>query len=144
VTAVVCCVLCGMTAVDLPEDHACRPNLAQRDLDRLAAEVPQGLSDFYSLYCTARSRSRAQSVSAPSGSPEARLGGLCRTVAAATEGTRNSTLFWAASRLAEMAGELRMNAALQALVHAAAESGLDGREIARTIDSALKTRGVVA
>jgi hypothetical protein len=33
-----CCIYCGRVAVDLPVDHACRPNLSQEDLAELEAD----------------------------------------------------------------------------------------------------------
>lgn len=76
---------------------------------------------------------------APNGSPSARLSGLLRTVERAQPGTRNETLFWAASRAAEMVaeGSLSSSEATRHLVTAAAVAGLPDAEARRTIASAL-------
>lgn len=60
-----------------------------------------------------------------------RLQGLLRTVESAREGTRNTTLFWAACTLFEFSP-----ADMDQLAAAAARNGLADREIARTIWSA--------
>jgi hypothetical protein len=74
---------------------------------------------------------------------EASLAGLVRTVALAGEGRRNSSLHWAASRVAEMSarGEIARHHADAALIAAAAHCGLDQREAAATIASAFRTGG---
>jgi hypothetical protein len=69
--------------------------------------------------------------------------GLLRTMATATDGTRNSTLFWAASRVVKdlHAGRVTPRAATETLDDlevAARAVGLDESEIARTIRSALR------
>jgi hypothetical protein len=75
-----------------------------------------------------------------SGTPDGRLAGLLRTVQQARPGTRNETLFWAASRAAEMVSERKADAgdiAVQ-LAGAAAAAGLPEVEARRTIASALR------
>jgi hypothetical protein len=75
-----------------------------------------------------------------SGQPGKRLDGLLRTVSAAKPGTRNDTLFWAASRIAEMtaAGDADARDAAQQLLAAAVSAGLSEQEAMRTIASATK------
>lgn len=77
---------------------------------------------------------------APSGQPSKRLDGLLRKVAGATPGSRNDTLFWAASRAAEMtaAGEADERDAARQLLAAAVSAGLPEQESARTITSAMR------
>lgn len=72
-------------------------------------------------------RSHAGTVASGPG----RLQGLVRTVESARPGTRNNALFWAAATLAEFAPQ-----DMDQIAAAAARSGLDEREIARTIHSA--------
>ena len=74
------------------------------------------------------------------GSPGGRLAGLLRTVERARPGTRNDTLFWAASRAAEIVaeGSLAAAAATGQLAAAAAVAGLPEPEALRTIASALR------
>jgi hypothetical protein len=74
------------------------------------------------------------------GTPGARLAGLLRTVEQARPGTRNETLFWAASRASEMAGEGKADARDVAgqLVSAALSAGLPEDEARRTITSAMR------
>jgi Bifunctional DNA primase/polymerase, N-terminal len=69
--------------------------------------------------------------------------GLIRTVALASEGTRNGALYWATHRARDMvvAGELDRAAGaqvLEALRGAAAHAGLTEREAGRTIASAMR------
>ncbi len=73
----------------------------------------------------------------PDPRPAARhdLGPLARWVAAQPEGNRNAGLFWAANR----ALENDPAADLSPLAAAARQAGLDGPEIARTLDSARRT-----
>ena len=87
------------------------------------AELPNGVRHF-----------------APAGQPSKRLDGLLRTVGAAKPGTRNDTLFWAASRAAEMAaaGEVAGRDAAGQLLAAASSAGLSEQESVRTIASAMK------
>jgi hypothetical protein len=70
------------------------------------------------------------------GAVSARVAGLVRTVESAKEGTRNDTLYWAASRAAELSGNER-DAAIDALLHAAGCAGLSAREAWRTVQSAI-------
>jgi hypothetical protein len=67
--------------------------------------------------------------------------GLVAAVATAPEGTRNDRLFWAARQVADdyHSGRVRdPRPALDDIALAAARTGLEEREIARTIDSAFK------
>jgi len=71
--------------------------------------------------------------------------GLIGRLAGAAEGERNSTLYWAASRIVSDAGSGRVgvddaDAALRALHRAAVRTGLTETEIDRTIRSALAGR----
>jgi hypothetical protein len=77
---------------------------------------------------------------ASSGTTGKRLEGLLRTVEQAKPGTRNETLFWAASRAAEMTaeGSITPADATAHLAAAAAAAGLTEHEALRTIQSALK------
>lgn len=76
----------------------------------------------------------------PSGEPGKRLEGLLRTVSGAKAGTRNDTLFWAASRAAEMtaAGHADVRDTARQLLDAAVSVGLSEQESMRTITSAMK------
>ena len=73
--------------------------------------------------------------SGPALPPGGRLDALARWVARLPEGNRNDGLFWAACR----ALDDDPAADLAVLAAAAAETGLDDREIARTLDSARRT-----
>jgi hypothetical protein len=64
------------------------------------------------------------------------VAGLARAVESAPEGQRNTTLYWASCRVAEMDPADR-DAALDVLMHAAGCAGLSAREVSRTIESAL-------
>jgi RepB DNA-primase from phage plasmid len=79
------------------------------------------------------------------GGGSAVIDGLLRKVADAPIGTRNASLFWAASRVVEhvLRGEFVEAPALNQLRRAAMEAGLDEQEIEQTIGSAL-ARGSVA
>jgi hypothetical protein len=70
----------------------------------------------------------------------AQLAGLARTVDGAVEGQRNSTLFWAANRAAELAREGRIApGAARELMHSlGARCGLPVTEVRRTIASAFR------
>jgi hypothetical protein len=74
------------------------------------------------------------------GTPGGRLAGLLRAVERARPGTRNETLFWAASRAAEMIaeGSLTTDDASGQLAAAAGAVGLPEAEALRTIASALR------
>jgi hypothetical protein len=69
------------------------------------------------------------------------LRGLARTVMNAQEGQRNATLFWAACRAAEHGGD---QFAKDVLIDAALRVGLDQRGAAATINSGLRTAGVLS
>lgn len=73
---------------------------------------------------------------------EAALAGICRTVATASPGSRNSLLFWGAVRCAKIIsrGELSRQHAEAVLTECAARIGLDHIEIPRTIASAFNRR----
>ena len=72
----------------------------------------------------------------------AQLAGLVRTIASAPRGQRNASLFWAASRAAELVatGALSKPHAEAALIIAAARAGLDHIEAGRTVASAFTRR----
>lgn len=72
----------------------------------------------------------------------AQLAGLIRTIAIAPQGQRNASLFWAASRTAEIIaqGQLSRPHAEAILIEAAARAGLDHLESSRTIASAFTRR----
>lgn len=78
----------------------------------------------------------------PAAHIEAQLAGLVRMVAAAPQGQRNASLFWAAARTLELvaAGELSKPHAESVLLEAAAHAGLDRLEAGRTIKSAFDRR----
>jgi hypothetical protein len=80
----------------------------------------------------------------PAAHIEAQLAGLIRTIAAAPQGRRNASLFWAASRAAEIIaqGQLSGPHAEAVLIEAASRAGMDHLEAARTIKSAFKRRAV--
>lgn len=69
---------------------------------------------------------------------ESALDGLCKTVVAAAEGSRNDALFWALCRGFEhvAAGGLVESRMLDALSSAGVEAGLGGGEVRATIGSA--------
>jgi hypothetical protein len=157
-----CCILCGMTCVDLPDDHGCRPNLSEDNWEQLRrAEATPGRSapSFYDLFDKPRRRAqtpddlrRAAARAAGGGRtpPQlviARLDGIIATLAKAKEGERNTILHWAACRVAEMlaAGELdNPRRAADALGTVALDIGLDPSEIGKTITSGFDIYGVVA
>jgi len=68
--------------------------------------------------------------------------GIARTVALAAHGQRNATLFWGASRCAEMVaqGDLSRPHAEAVLIECAARTGLDHAEAISTIRSAFGRR----
>jgi hypothetical protein len=147
--AVICCLLCGKTGLDLPTDHGCRPNLPPDQM----ASLERGREDeesenFYDLWVKRHDKPRGTTAHRESsGTPQARVLGLSRTVSSATPGTRNATLFRAACRVAEMVarGELRCpDEAWTALVYAGAQAGLYAAEIAATIESARTSSGVAS
>jgi hypothetical protein len=78
-------------------------------------------------------------VHAPRDGPR-RLAGLLRFIATAPIGERNSTAFWGACRLAEMAaaGELSQEQALALAVEAASRTGLSHNEALCTARSAFR------
>lgn len=78
----------------------------------------------------------------PAAHIEAQLVGLVRVVAASQPGQRNASLFWGASRAAELvaAGEISKPHAEAVLLEAAALAGLDHLEAGRTIKSAFDRR----
>ena len=69
---------------------------------------------------------------------------LAQFVSASPKGQRNTRLHWAAARAAEIAARNRITAesAGRRLVLAAAAGGYHGQEVARTIDSAFRRRGL--
>jgi hypothetical protein len=69
------------------------------------------------------------------GDCDARLRGLVRRVMSASEGERNSTLYWAACRASEMGGS---SFAAEVLEGAAMRAGLSGAEARATVRSAFK------
>jgi len=144
-TVVVCCVMCGRTALADKADHHCRPNLSPADLERLQREAARPkLGSIFDLRQPRRRLLPAPtvvSVSAPG-----RLSGLARTVREANVGERNSTLHWAACRAGEMVTEGALRdpwEAARSLAEAAEHAGLGGPEIAATIRSGFKASGVV-
>jgi len=80
---------------------------------------------------------------APSTLHHPSLGGLIRAVAGASEGQRNSTIFWAACRAGEMivAGLIGKSEVVEILVESAARCGLPRDEAHRTVLSGLKKTG---
>jgi hypothetical protein len=68
----------------------------------------------------------------------ARFDGLVDLVAAATEGTRNARLYWAACRLAELIGEGAPPAWSDILARAGVAAGLPEAEARRTVRSGLQ------
>lgn len=81
---------------------------------------------------------RSRGPAAVRAAPRARLRGLLASVIDAQPGTRNSMLFWAASRAAEMAGEglIDHDVARSDVEKAGACAGLGDAEVRRTVDSA--------
>lgn len=76
----------------------------------------------------------------PEGDPDSRVDAVCRLVATAGKGQRNSLLFWAACRFAERIRDRRMGstAAERLLVDAARAAGLSDQEARRTVRSAMR------
>lgn len=74
----------------------------------------------------------------------ARVAGVLSVVQKATEGTRNDTIHWAASRFAEFveAGQIGSGEAERLLNDAARSIGIEGVEATRTIRGALQRGGV--
>jgi hypothetical protein len=72
-----------------------------------------------------------------------KLEGILRTIAQATEGTRNQICFWGGCRLAEMAavGLLSRDTAMALAIEAATRSGLPRLEAIRTLQSAFRLGG---
>ena len=71
------------------------------------------------------------------GRDAARLAGLVRQVAQAPERRRNNTLYWVGKRLAEMVPQGAPPAWRAELERAGLDAGLEVREVAETLDSAL-------
>jgi putative DNA primase/helicase len=73
-------------------------------------------------------------------SSERKLEGVLRTIAQATEGTRNQVLYWGSCRLAEMTaiGLLSRDTAMALALSAASRSGLPRLEAMRTVKSAFR------
>jgi hypothetical protein len=73
----------------------------------------------------------------------AKLIGVLRVVASASEGKRNAITFWAGCRLAEMvaAGELTHRDAVGLAIEAANRAGLPRQEAAHTLRSAFQRQG---
>jgi Bifunctional DNA primase/polymerase, N-terminal len=74
----------------------------------------------------------------------AKIRGLISRVVRTSEGNRNGVIFWAATKVRDMArsGEIdrtEQSAAVMALLHAGAEIGLPAHEVQRTIFSGMKT-----
>lgn len=74
------------------------------------------------------------------GDPDAGINAVCRLVATATVGQRNSLLFWGGCRFAERIRNRRMSSATaeNLLVDAARAAGLSDREARMTIRSAMR------
>jgi hypothetical protein len=70
------------------------------------------------------------------------LRGLARTVAAAAEGSRNSTLYWAACRARDRVadGKVDEDFITDVLLEAACHAGLPMLEAQRTVASAMRAR----
>jgi hypothetical protein len=73
-------------------------------------------------------------------SSENKLKGVLRTIAQATEGTRNQVLYWGSCRLAEMTaiGLLNRDTAMALALSAADRNGLPRLEAMRTVQSAFR------
>ena len=88
-------------------------------------------------------RSYTATVGTPArgGDPARSVEGLARTIREAPPGSRNATLYWAACRVREHADAGRLDGGVAAamLRDAALAAGLDDREIAATLRSALDT-----
>jgi hypothetical protein len=71
------------------------------------------------------------------------IGNLCRLVAGASEGERNSRTFWAACRMGEMvaSGLLNADAAVAVIAEAATRAGLSRAEAERTARNGLSAGG---
>jgi hypothetical protein len=86
---------------------------------------------------TRRPRPAPHTWTEPETRERARLAGLVRKVAQAPERERNNTLYWAGRRLAEMIAEGAPAGWRAELERAGLDAGLDKREVADTLDSAL-------
>ena len=106
--------------------------------------LPEWLADLASppaataLHDRRRVRAAAGRHLNISASPRRRLRGLLASVVDAPPGTRNSVLFWAACRAAEMAGEdlLDWDGAMSAMEQAGVAAGLGEIEARMTVKSA--------
>jgi len=144
-----CCLLCGRSRVALPVDHGCRPDLPTDQLARVLAPPSTDPSNTWDAqWATKVRRTVPTATGAASSSPagvQGRLEGILRTLRAATQGQRNSTLHWCACRVGEMlaAGELHdPRRAADALATVALAVGLEAGETAGTIGSGFDTYGV--
>jgi hypothetical protein len=83
-----------------------------------------------------------QTTSGPQLRGDGWLRGLARTVAAAAEGRRNSTLFWAACRAGEAVrdGKAAEAFVVDVLIESARHAGLPPLEAQRTINSGMRGR----
>jgi hypothetical protein len=89
-------------------------------------------------------RQRLQRVPEPSNVPvDKRAGALLRVILAAKEGERNSCLFWAACRMAELVQAKQVSASngRALLIRAGMDSGLTAIEAERTVKSAFAALG---
>lgn len=113
-------------------DVDCEPQPAPDALVRLVVAKPQ----------QAQSTGRTTRVRRPAAYADATIARAAQEVSTAPPGTRNATLFRAAARALEVAGALEAHApgattrALQQLEAAAAQAGLEQREVDATIASA--------
>lgn len=101
------------------------------------AAMPEPLVQFFADKLTEREAESKRRVEAQGGTARHSLQGLLSTVYNARTGQRNHTLFWAASRVAEMPVG-RHRTALRQLERAAAEIGLPQVEVENTIASAMR------
>jgi len=120
-------------------------------VDRLRAvqPSPRPQTDPQAMLGPSRRRGRFwdQFAQPSKGTPYNRVHGLVKTVLSAREGERNSTLHWAACRVADMAADgtlgpgtgVDVSAAVRALADAALEIGLTPAEVRATIASGCPT-----
>lgn len=133
--------VCGLQRVDIRvapggfvRDY---PSPGYRIVNRRPSEpMPDKLVEYFRDKFAERDAKLEARKTAAGGTQKHSLSGLLYTIHNARQGERNATLFWAASRVAEMPAR-RHGSALRQLEHAAADIGLHHTEIDKTIASAM-------
>lgn len=100
-------------------------------IDRPIADAPVEMLEVISA------KPQVRPTDAGGGNVQHSLGGILTTLSAAVEGTRNATLFWCASRVAEMPA-IKQRSALWMIRNEARFLGLPDSEIDQTLRNAMK------